>query len=170
MEVLKTYPERFYSVAYNGVMLLHLKIDVKYLTTKPYIEFGEPYEAIRMLEMPSDNIGWRLRNYESEIQDKNRTIWYSQLSLDFINERLNDETIEEIWTLDIDEAKRISQERYAKYFPIGNAYNVVSYWDDCERKIIKSQLLRSDALKLCSDLNNARKVGSLYSYSVEIHL
>ena len=168
MKILNTYPERFYSVAGNGVMLLHLKTDVKSLKTKPYPEFGEPYETIRMLEMPSDDIGWRLRDYESEIQDKNRTICYSQFTLDYINERLNAESIE-VWTLDMEEAKRISQERYAECFPTGNVYDVVSYWDDCDRKVIKSQLLRSEANQLCHDLNNARKAGSLYSYTVEIH-
>ena len=168
MKILKTYPKRIYVVHGNGMMLLYLKIDVKYLKPKPYPEFGEPYEEIRMLEMPNDDIGWRMRDYETKIQDKNRTIWYSQLSLDFINERLNAESIE-IWTLDIEEAKRISQERYAEHFPTGYVYDVVSYWDDCERKVIKSQLLRSEAYKLCSELNNSRKIGSLYFYSVEIH-
>lgn len=168
MELLKTYPKRIYVVHGNGTMTLYLKIDVKYLKTKPYLEFGMPYETIRMLEMPNDDIGWRLRDYETVIQDKNRAIWYSQFSLNYINERLNAESIE-IWTLDIEEAKRIFQERYTEHFPTGYAYDVVSYWDDCDRKVIKSQLLRSDAYSLCSELNNSRKIGSLYSYSVEIH-
>lgn len=168
MELLKTYPNRIYVVHGNGTMILYIKIDVKYLKTKPHPEFGEPYETIRMLEVPNDDIGWRLKDYETEIQDKNRAIWYSQLSLNYINERLNAESIE-IWTLDIEEAKRISQKRYSEHFPTGYAYDVVSYWDDCNRKVIKSQLLRSEAYKLCSELNNSRQIGSLYHYSVEIH-
>lgn len=166
-KILKNYPERIYEVQSNGVMTLYLKTDVKYLKTKPNLDLGEPYEPILMLEKPSDDIGWRLRDYESFIKDKNRQIWYTQLSLNYINKQLNAESIE-IWTLDIDEAKRISQERYSKCFPTGNAYDVVQYWNDCDRKVIKSQLLRSEAHKLCTDLNNARKIGSLYSYSVEV--
>ncbi len=67
MGLLKTYPKRIYVVHGNGMMLLYLKIDAKYLKTKPYPEFGEPYEEIRMLEMPNDDIGWKMRDYESEL-------------------------------------------------------------------------------------------------------
>lgn len=165
---MKNYPERIYGVSGNGIMTLYRKTEVSKLKTKPNLDFGEPYEVISMLEMPDDNIGWRLRDYEDLIKDNNRSIWYSQFSLDFIEKRLNAETIE-IWTLDIDNAIKISQERYAKYFPTGNAYDVVSYWDDCDRRVVKPSLLRSEALKLCSDMNKKRKAGSLYSYSVEIH-
>lgn len=168
MEILNNYPERIYSVTGNGILQLYQKTDVKKLRTKPCLDFGEPYECMCMLEMPSDEVGWRLRDYETILKDNKRAIWYSQFSLDFIKERLNAESIE-VWTLDIDEAKRISQERYAENFPTGKVYDVISYWDDCDRKVIKSLLFRSEAMKLCSDLNNARKYGSLYSYSVEIH-
>lgn len=168
MKMLNTYPERIYAIQGNGLLSLYLMTDVKYLKTKPNLELGQPYESIRMLEMPSDDIGWRLRDYESVLEDKNRAICYSQFSLDFINERLIAESIE-VWTLDIEEAERISQERYAEYFPTGNAYDVISYWDDCDRKVVKYNMLRSDAYKLCSELNNSRKAGSLYSYTVEIH-
>lgn len=168
MKTIENYPDRIYSVQGSGTLFLYYRVDINKLKTKPNLNYGVPYECIAMLEMPDDNEGWRLRDYESFIQDDNRLIFYSQLSLGFINKMLNAESIE-VWTLDIEDAIKISKERYAEHFPTGPVYDVVRYWDDCERTIIRDCLLRSEAQQLCSELNKKRKIGTLYSYSVEIH-
>ena len=77
----------------------------------------------------------------------------------------------DIWTLNLDDAIKVSKERYIIHHPHGKAYDVVSYWDDCDRKVLNSEpLLYSEAQELLKICNIKKRYGSLYYYGVEIHV
>ena len=132
-----------------------------------------PYGIIRMIE-PFKGQEWTLTDYEPEVEEilnGKKSCVYSSFSLEGINKKLsgsNDDT--DYWTEDIDKAIEISIERYKKYHPTGKAYDVVSYWDDCDRQVVNQKpLIYQEACELCNQKRSTLRSGSLYYYGVEIH-
>jgi len=96
---------------------------------------------------------------------------YSSLDKDYIAKLINDgHEGAATYILDEEKAKTISKETWERKNPIGEAYDVVSYWDDCDRKVINPKpLVYSDARKLCEHYLSTRPSGSLYCYTIEVH-
>ena len=54
--------------------------------------------------------------------------------------------------------------------PTGKAYDVVRYWDDCDRTVLnKEPLTYQGAKELYEQEFRSARYGSLYSWTVEIH-
>ena len=96
---------------------------------------------------------------------------YTLLSKKYIAKKLNlEHEFGTIFTLDERKAIAISKATWERKNPIGEAYDVVSYWDDCDRKVVNPKpLLYSEACKLCEKYLSTRSSGSLYYYAVEVH-
>lgn len=49
-------------------------------------------------------------------------------------------------------------------------YDVVRYWDDCDRKVLNSKpLTKQEASELYKQEFRPARYGSLYSWAIEIH-
>lgn len=163
------YPERIYNVHYDGHIILYLRhkhesvCDNKNNTQMPYAFIGIT-EAFKGQE-------WTLKDYESEIKEMlSEKCPYSTFSLYELDKHLSDTDNIDYWTEDFDKAVKVSKERYQKYHPTGKSYDVVSYWDDCDRHVLNSEPLSyQDAKELCKKKLSTRQHGSLYHYTVEIH-
>lgn len=171
---MNEYPERIYCVIYNGAITLYLRLDPQKVKNNIDVdnEFT-PYGVIRMIE-PFKGQEWTLTDYESEVEEilnGKKSCTYSLLSLKKINMRLSGQkNITGFWTVDLDKAIEISKERYKKYHPTGESYDVVSYWDDCDRRVVNPKpLVYQEACELCNQKRSTLRSGSLYYYGVEIH-
>lgn len=173
---LKTFPDRIYHINYCGYLTVMVKLDRDKINHCVAQENENPYTEIGML-CPYSDEPWQLKDYESNIEhalNGETRVCYSCLSLEGINKHLEgkgEHQCSDIWTLNLDDAIKVSKERYAIHHPHGKAYDVVSYWDDCDRKVLNSEpLLYSEAQELLKICNIKKRYGSLYYYGVEVHV
>lgn len=172
---LQEFPDRIYHVNYSGYLTIMVKLDRNKINNCLTQENENPYTEIGMLYPYSDE-PWQLKDYESNIEhvlNGETRVCYSCLSLEGINKHLEGKgeyQYNDIWTLNLDDAIKLSKERYIIHHPHGKAYDVVSYWDDCDRKVLNAEpLLYSEAQKLLGVYNSTKRYGSLYYYGVEVH-
>jgi hypothetical protein len=171
---LQEFPDRIYTVSHQGWLSVMIKLIPKNIRNCATQEGEMPYTYVSMLCRYSDE-PWSLQDYEADIAKvlKAQRVCYSCLTLDFINsmiEGTSEYQGSDVWTLDINKAIEVSKERYVIYHPHGKAYDVVSYWDDCDRKVLNAEpLLYSEAQKLLGEYNSTKRYGSLYYYGVEVH-
>lgn len=171
---LQEFPDRIYTVSHQGWLSVSVKLDPKNIRNCAAQEGEMPYAQVSMLCHYSDE-PWSLQDYEADIAKvlKAQRVCYSCLTLDFINSMIEGTGKfqgSNVWTLDINKAIEVSKERYAIYHPHGKAYDVVSYWDDCDRKVLNAEpLLFSEAQKLLGEYKSTKRYGSLYYYGVEVH-
>lgn len=163
------YPDRIYEVSETGWLLVyvlseHLSKDRRWVGMPDM-----PYITYRMLEFHSDD-GWRLHNYESEIDSEEKLHCYTTLSLGFIEKRLAEGTQKvsgKVWMTDIDAALELSKERYNYHFPTGKHYDVVKYFDNCNPTRMNDEaMLYSEAVKMIDDYNSCRK--PYWSYEIKV--
>lgn len=171
---LQEFPDRIYHVNYSGYLTVMVKLDRNKINYCLVQENENPYTEIGML-CPYSDEPWSLQDYEADITKvlKAQRVCYSCFSLDLINSMIESTGKYQgsnVWTLDINKAIEVSKERYPIYHPHGKAYDVVSYWDDCDRKVLNAEpLLYSEAQKLLNEYNSTKRYGSLYYYGVEVH-
>lgn len=169
----KDFPKRIYDVLWNGNLMMLLRLNPDKLKISDVDKVGMPYARIRMLDCKRGE-EWKLTDYQKEIDsclsDKFK-FGYSLLTKAYIAKTLNKEhEFGAIFTLDERKAIAISKATWERKNPIGEAYDVVSYWDDCDRKVVNPKpLLYSEACKLCEKYLSTRSSGSLYHYTVEVH-
>ena len=167
---MKEYPERLYRVEYNGQILLYFRLHAKSIEDKT----RKPYGIVRMI-LPFNGQEWTLKDYESEVKailKGENTCVYSTYSLEdleiFLNRTNTDYS--DYWTEDLDKAIEVTKERYKKHHPTGKAYDVVRYWDDCDRTVLnKEPLTYQEAKELYKQEHRPARHGSLYSWAIEIH-
>lgn len=168
----KDYPKKFYNISWNGVLFMLLRLNPDELNIKNVEEDEVPYAHIKMLDCKRGE-EWKLSDYQKEIDNYllGKVMYCSLLSKEYISKILNEgHEGAAIYTLDEEKAKTISKEIWERENPTGDAYDVVSYWDDCDRKIINPRPLPySEAQKLCGKFLETLKAGSLYHYTVEVH-
>lgn len=164
---MKEYPERLYRVMFDGYISLYFNLHAKSIKDKT----RKPYGIIHMIP-PFNGQEWTLKNYESEVEailKGENTCPYTMYSLNEIDIFLSN-THTGCWTEYLDKAIEISKERYKKYHPTGKAYDVVRYWDDCDRTVLnKEPLTYQEAKELYEQEFRSARYGSLYSWAVEIH-
>lgn len=169
----KDFPKRIYDVLWNGNLMMLLRLNPDKFKISNIDERGMPYAHIRMLDCKRGE-EWKLADYQKEIDsclsDKFK-FGYSLLTKEYIAKILNrGHEGAAVYTLDKEIAKGISKTTWERENPIGEAYDVVSYWDDCDRKVVNPKpLLYSEACKLCEKYLSTRSSGSLYHYTVEVH-
>ena len=182
----KDFPKRIYDVLWNGnlMMLLRLNPDKLKISETDVDNVGMPYAYIRMLDCKRGE-DWKLAAYQKEIDSclsynfkfgyslltNKLKSGYTLLTKAYIAKTLNKEYgFGATFTLDERKAIAVSKATWERKNPIGEAYDVVSYWDDCDRKVVNPKpLLYSEACKLCEKYLSTRPSGSLYYYAVEVH-
>lgn len=93
-------------------------------------------------------------NYLRNHIDKDLTIYYNDTWLK------RDEFIERL--------KKTMEERIMEANEV--FYDVVRYWDDCDRKVLNSKpLTKQEASELYKQEFRPARYGSLYSWAIEIH-
>lgn len=165
---MKEYPERLYRVEYSGQILLFFRLHAKGIEDKT----RKPYGIVYMIQ-PFKGQEWTLTDYEAEVKailsGEKKVCPYSTFSLDELNSFLT-KIDTDYWTEDLDTAIEVSKERYKKYHPTGKAYDVVRYWDDCDRTVLnKEPLTYQEAKELYKQEHRPTRYGSLYSWAIEIH-
>lgn len=165
---MKEYPERLYRVEYNGQILLYFRLHAKCIKD----ETRKPYGIVGMIP-PFKGQEWELKDYEAEIKEilsgEVKYYAYPTFSLDELNSFLT-KIDTDYWTEDFGKAVELSKERYKKHHPTGKAYDVVRYWDDCDRTILnKEPLTYQEAKELYKQEHRPARYGSLYSWAIEIH-
>lgn len=169
----KDFPKRIYNVLWNGNLMMLLRLNPDKFKISNVDESGMPYAYVRMQSCKRGE-EWKLADYQKEIDsclsDKFK-FGYSLLTKEYIAKILNKgHKGVPVYTLDKEIAKGISKTTWERKNPIGEAYDVVSYWDDCDRKVVNPKpLLYSEACKLCEKFLSTRSSGSLYHYTVEVH-
>lgn len=171
----KDFPKRIYDVLWNGnlMMLLRLNPDKLKISDADVDNVGMPYAYIRMLDCKRGG-KWNLCDCQNKIDEclngKCKS-GYTLLSKKYIAKKLNlGHEFGTIFTLDERKAIAISKATWERKNPTGEAYDVVSYWDDYDRKVVNPKpLLYSEACKLCEKYLSTRPSGSLYYYAVEVH-
>lgn len=169
---MNKYPERLYRVMFDGQLRLYFRLYAKSIKD----ETRKPYGIISMIR-PFNGQEWTLKDYESEVKailsGEKKVCSYSTFSLDELNSLLTKKDIDyciDYWTDDLDKAIEISKEHYKKYHPTGKAYDVVRYWDDCDRTVLnKEPLTYQEAEELYKQEHRTARYGSLYSWAIEIH-
>lgn len=132
-----------------------------------------PYAYIRMLDCKRGE-KWNLCDYQNEIDeclnDKYKS-GYTLLSKEYVASKLNlGHEFGTIFTLDERKAIAISKANWERRNPTGEAYDVVRYWDDCDRTILnKEPLTYQEAKELYEQEHRTARYGSLYSWAIEIH-
>lgn len=171
----KDFPKRIYDVLWDGnlMMLLRLNPDKLKISDADVDNVGMPYAYIRMLDCKRGK-KWNLCDYQNEIDECLNGKYksgYTLLSKKYIANELNKvHEFGTIFTLDERKAIAVSKATWERKNPIGEAYDVVSYWDDCDRKVVNPKpILYSEACKLCEKYLSTRPSGSLYYYAVEVH-
>lgn len=165
---MNKYPERLYRVMFDGQLTLYFHLHAKSIKD----ETRKPYGIISMTS-PFNGQEWTLKDYEAEVKailsGEKKVCSYSTYSLDEIDRLLSNSDID-YWTDDLDKAIELSKERYKKYHPTGKAYDVVRYWDDCDRTVLnKEPLTYQEAKELYKQEHRPARYGSLYSWAIEIH-
>ena len=165
---MKEYPERLYRVEYSGQILLFFRLHAKSIEDKT----RKPYGIVYMIQ-PFNGQEWTSIDYEVEVKailsGEKKVCPYSTFSLDELNRFLT-KIDTDYWTEDLDTAIEVSKERYKKHHPTGKAYDVVRYWDDCDRTILnKEPLTYQEAKELYKQEHRPARYGSLYSWAIEIH-
>ena len=169
----KDFPKRIYDVLWNGNLMMLLRLNPDKFKISDVDKAGMPYAYIRMLDCKRGE-EWKLADYQKEIDsclsDKFK-FGYTLLTKAYIAKKLNKvHEFGTIFTLDERKAIAISKATWERKNPIGEAYDVVSYWDDYDRKVVNPKpLLYSEACKLCEKYLSTRPSGSLYYYAVEVH-
>jgi hypothetical protein len=169
----KDFPKRIYDVLWNGNLMMLLRLNPDKLKISDVDKVGMPYAHIRMLDCKRGE-EWKLTDYQKEIDsclsDKFK-FGYSLLTKEYIAKTLNKEhEFRATFILDERKAIAVSKATWERKNPTGKAYDVVSYWDDCDRKVVNPKpLLYSEACKLCEKYLSTRPSGSLYYYAVEVH-
>jgi len=155
----KFFPQRMYFVEWNGWLKVYLRLK----PTKFDIDNGGmPYADVNLLDCVIGE-DWKIKDEQSAIDeyDQEPKKWYQILSKEYI---------EENFFLNKDDAISLSQERWKIYSPSGKSWDVVSYWDDCDRKVKNAEPLEyKDAVELCRSYRDKIRHGSLYHYTVEPH-
>lgn len=169
----KDFPKRIYNVLWNGNLMMLLRLNPDKFKISNVDKMGMPYAYIRMLDCKRGE-KWNLCDYQNEIDeclnDKYKS-GYTLLSKEYVASKLNlGHEFGTIFTLDERKAIAISKANWERRNPTGEAYDVVSYWDDYDRKVVNPKpLLYSEACKLCEKYLSTRSSGSLYYYVVEVH-
>ena len=169
----KDFPKKIYDVLWNGNLMMLLRLNPDKLKISDVDKVGMPYAYIRMLDCKRGE-EWKLTDYQKEIDSclSNKCKFgYTLLHKAYIAKKLNlEHEFGTIFTLDERKAIAISKATWERKNPTGEAYDVVSYWDDCDRKVVNPKpLLYSEACKLCEKYLSTRPSGSLYYYTVEVH-
>lgn len=165
---MKEYPERLYRIMFDGQILLYFRLHAKSIED----ETRKPYGIVRMIH-PFNGLEWALEDYGAEIVEilsgVKKDFTYSTYSLSEIDRLLSNSEID-YWTEDLDKAIELSKERYKKHHPTGKSYDVVRYWDDCDRTVLnKEPLTYQEAKKLYKQEHRPARYGSLYSWAIEKH-
>lgn len=169
----KDFPKRIYNVLWNGNLMMLLRLNPDKFKISNVDKMGMPYAYIRMLDCKRGE-KWNLCDCPNEIDeclnDKYKS-GYTLLSKEYIATKLNlGHEFGTIFTLDERKAIAISKANWEQKNPTGEAYDVVRYWDDCDRTILnKEPLTYQEANELYRQESRPARYGSLYSWAVEVH-
>lgn len=169
----KDFPKRIYNVLWNGNLMMLLRLNPDKFKISNVDEMGMPYAHVRMLGCKRGE-EWELTDYQKEIDDclsDKFKFGYSLLTKEYIAKILNEgHEGAVVYTLDKEIAKGISKTTWERENPTGKAYDVVRYWDDCDRTILnKEPLTYQEAKELYEQEHRTARYGSLYSWAIEIH-
>jgi len=104
------------------------------------------------------NCIWVLKDFPQN------SLGYNELSLDYINNVLNGldqngqpNEYKIFWTLDYNKALEVSKKYHDEYYPSGRIWKVLTYFDDVEEHIYKSNLSYKEAYDLNSELQKKNR-------------